>query len=51
MFQVVIEGLQSLGHNISMKDSAGCVVQGVLRRDTNIYANSDYRKYGAPDGY
>ena len=51
LLQVVIDGLQQKGHNISMKDSASCVVQGILKQESYIYANSDYRKYGEPDGY
>ncbi|WAR01462.1 GGT1-like protein [Mya arenaria] len=47
----VIDGLRAMGHNITMVDSANCVVQGILRRGDYIMANCDYRKDGAPDGY
>ena len=50
--QVVVDGLREIGHNISIKTSASCVVQGIQRLyNGDIVANSDYRKGGAPDGY
>ncbi|XP_048747538.2 glutathione hydrolase 1 proenzyme-like [Ostrea edulis] len=48
----VIQGLQQIGHNISMSASAGSVVQGILQlQEGNITANADYRKRGVPNGY
>ncbi|KAL3857361.1 hypothetical protein ACJMK2_012037 [Sinanodonta woodiana] len=50
--QVIIDGLRAKGHNVTMKPSADSRVQGILQRGKdNIYANSDYRKFGVPDGY
>ena len=40
-----------MGHNISVRESAGSVVQGILRSGDQITANCDYRKHGEPDGY
>ena len=52
LFQNILDGLVRLGHNITMSDSAGSVVQGILQRqEGNITANSDFRKHGYPDGY
>ena len=51
-FQAILNGLVRLGHNISLSDSAGSVVQGILQRqEGTITANSDFRKHGYPDGY
>lgn len=50
--QYILDGLIRLGHNITLKDSAGCVVQGILQQQEGVVtANSDYRKHGHPDGY
>ncbi|KAK3589113.1 hypothetical protein CHS0354_017077 [Potamilus streckersoni] len=50
--QIIIDGLKAKGHNITMKPSADSRVQGILQRSKgDIYAYSDYRKFGAPDGY
>ena len=50
--QAILDGLVRLGHNISLSDSAGSVVQGILQRqEGTITANSDFRKHGYPDGY
>ncbi|KAH3882883.1 hypothetical protein DPMN_006829 [Dreissena polymorpha] len=50
-FQIVLDGLRALGHNVSVVASASSTCQGVLRQGDYIMANSDYRKYGEPDGY
>ncbi|XP_052225167.1 glutathione hydrolase 1 proenzyme-like [Dreissena polymorpha] len=49
--QVVIDGLKALGHNVSVVSSASSTCQGILRKENFVMANSDYRKYGEPDGY
>ncbi|XP_062597984.1 glutathione hydrolase 1 proenzyme-like [Saccostrea cucullata] len=50
--QQVLNGLKNIGHNISISDSAGSVVQGILQlEEGTISANADYRKRGATDGY
>ncbi|XP_052214304.1 glutathione hydrolase 1 proenzyme-like isoform X1 [Dreissena polymorpha] len=49
--QIVLDGLRALGHNVSVVASASSTCQGVLRQGDYIMANSDYRKYGEPDGY
>ncbi|XP_061163268.1 glutathione hydrolase 1 proenzyme-like [Saccostrea echinata] len=48
----VIQGLKNIGHNITMSESAGSIVQGILQlEEGKISANADYRKRGVPDGY
>ncbi|VDI01452.1 gamma-glutamyltranspeptidase / glutathione hydrolase / leukotriene-C4 hydrolase [Mytilus galloprovincialis] len=50
--QFILDGLVSRGHNITVQDSAGSVVQGILqRREGCVTANSDFRKEGVPDGF
>ncbi|KAK3084146.1 hypothetical protein FSP39_008991 [Pinctada imbricata] len=50
--QGIIDGLDNIGHNISMASSAGSVVQGILQlTEGSITANSDFRKNGHTDGY
>ncbi|CAC5395661.1 GGT1_5 [Mytilus coruscus] len=50
--QFILDGLVLRGHNITVQDSAGSVVQGVLqRREGCVTANSDFRKEGLPDGF
>ncbi|XP_053376277.1 glutathione hydrolase 1 proenzyme-like [Mercenaria mercenaria] len=48
--QVLIDGLQGLGHNTTV-DIPLSVVQGILRQGNQITANSDFRKGGEPDGF
>ena len=51
-FQVIENKLIEMGHNITLMDSFGSVVQGiVVKGPESIKANSDWRKAGAPDGY
>ncbi|XP_021342930.1 gamma-glutamyltranspeptidase 1-like [Mizuhopecten yessoensis] len=48
----ILDGLRSIGHNITLTDTAGSVVQGILQRhEGDITANCDFRKSGYPDGY
>ncbi|XP_033749139.1 glutathione hydrolase 1 proenzyme-like [Pecten maximus] len=48
----ILAGLRSKGHNITVTNSAGSVVQGILQREEgDITANCDFRKGGHPDGY
>ncbi|XP_061196443.1 glutathione hydrolase 1 proenzyme-like [Saccostrea echinata] len=50
--QQIVNGLEKLGHNISISPTSGSKVQGILQlEEGNITANADYRKRGAPDGY
>ncbi|XP_062582561.1 glutathione hydrolase 1 proenzyme-like [Saccostrea cucullata] len=50
--QLIVNGLEQLGHNISISRTSGSKVQGILQlEEGNITANADYRKRGAPDGY
>ncbi|CAC5390785.1 GGT1_5 [Mytilus coruscus] len=50
--QIILDGLMGLGHNITLKDSAGSIVQGILQQQEGVVtANSDFRKHGLPDGY
>ncbi|XP_052280993.1 glutathione hydrolase 1 proenzyme-like [Dreissena polymorpha] len=49
--QVVIDGLKAIGHSVSVVSGANSTCQGILRQENFIMANSDYRKYGKPDGY
>ncbi|VDI74493.1 gamma-glutamyltranspeptidase / glutathione hydrolase / leukotriene-C4 hydrolase [Mytilus galloprovincialis] len=46
--QFVLDGLVSRGHNITVQDSAGSVVQ---RREGCVTASSDFRKEGLSDGF
>ena len=51
-FQVIENKLIEMGHNITLMDSFGSVVQGiVVTGPESIMANSDWREAGAPDGY
>ncbi|XP_069122921.1 glutathione hydrolase 1 proenzyme-like [Argopecten irradians] len=50
--QEILSGLRSKGHNITVSNSAGSVVQGILQlQEGDITANCDFRKAGYPDGY
>jgi len=49
--QVLIEGLQQKGHNITQQESFECIVQSIRHKDGHITANSDFRKDGTPDGF
>ncbi|XP_041379599.1 scoloptoxin SSD20-like [Gigantopelta aegis] len=50
--QYILDGLKAKGHDIKMYPTAKSFVQAVLQKATNkITVNSDYRKYGIPDGY
>ncbi|XP_052083705.1 glutathione hydrolase 1 proenzyme-like [Mytilus californianus] len=50
--EFILDGLVLRGHNITVQDSAGSVVQGVLQRQEScVTANSDFRKEGLPDGF
>ena len=50
--QEVLDGLEKRGHTIVKQDGFGSVVVGVERgSDGRIYANTDFRKAGAVDGY
>ena len=50
--QAIENKLREMGHNITLMDSFGSVVQGIVATGKeSIMANSDYRKAGAPDGY
>ena len=52
IFQVIQDKLKEKGHNLTVMDSFGSVVQGILTLgEENITANSDFRKHGKPDGY
>ena len=51
LFQQLRDRLQALGHNITLLESTGSVVQGIVTSGQYITANSDFRKGGAPDGY
>ncbi|CAG2244458.1 CD224 [Mytilus edulis] len=49
---LILDGLVSRGHNITVHDSAESVVQGILqRREGCVTANSDFRKEGLSDGF
>ena len=51
-FQVIENKLIEMGHNITLMDAFGSVVQGiVVTGPESIMANSDWREAGAPDGY
>jgi len=48
----ILEGLRLRGHQLVEQDGFGSVVVGVERReDGRIYANTDFRKAGAVDGF
>ncbi|XP_052253641.1 glutathione hydrolase 1 proenzyme-like [Dreissena polymorpha] len=47
----IIKGLKALGHNATEVSPGMSIVQGITRQDGYLYANSDYRKGGTPDGY
>ncbi|XP_013421791.1 glutathione hydrolase 1 proenzyme [Lingula anatina] len=49
--KVYISGLRALNHNLTDKAVMPSVVQGIHRSGSAIYANSDFRKGGYPDGY
>ena len=50
--QAVLEGLSARGHKLARQDSFSSVVVGVQRaEDGRIYANTDFRKAGAVDGF
>lgn len=44
-------GLKKKGHNLTERAVGGSTVQGIHRVGDYIYANSDFRKGGWPDGY
>lgn len=46
----IIDSLKSKGHSV-VSDSAYAVVQGIHVVDGKLYATSDPRKGGKPDGY
>ena len=48
----MLEGLSARGHWLARQDSFSSVVVGVQRaEDGRIYANTDFRKAGAVDGF
>jgi len=48
----VLESLEAQGHTVSLVDKFGSVVVGIERMDNkDLYANVDFRKAGAVDGY
>ena len=48
----MLEGLSARGHKLARQDSFSSVVVGVQRaEDGRIYANTDFRKAGAVDGF
>ena len=48
----MLEGLSARGHSLARQDSFSSVVVGVQRaEDGRIYANTDFRKAGAVDGF
>ncbi|XP_013413015.1 glutathione hydrolase 1 proenzyme isoform X1 [Lingula anatina] len=49
--KMYISGLRALNHNLTERAVGGSVVQGIHRSESAIYANSDFRKGGYPDGY
>ncbi|XP_023929971.1 glutathione hydrolase 1 proenzyme [Lingula anatina] len=49
--KVYISGLRALNHNLTERAVGGSVVQGIHRSGSAIYANSDFRKGGYPDGF
>ena len=46
----LLDGLQKLGHSYTASTSMS-VVQAIYKNEGKIYAVSDPRKYGLPDGY
>lgn len=50
-FQSIINDLAKLGHDAKEYPLGQSIVQGIDVRDGLIYAVSDYRKGGTPDGY
>ena len=50
--QSILRGLEERGHKLELQDSFSSVIVGVHRsEDGRIYANSDFRKAGAVDGF
>ncbi|GFS25966.1 gamma-glutamyltranspeptidase 1 [Elysia marginata] len=49
--QAVIQGLKHKGHNCTKVDVGKSIVQGIDVSDGWIYAASDFRKGGSPDGF
>ncbi|XP_059154500.1 glutathione hydrolase 1 proenzyme-like isoform X2 [Physella acuta] len=48
---VIVAGLRTFGHNTTEAPFGKSVLQGISVRNGRIYAESDYRKGGVPDGY
>lgn len=48
--QNVIDGLAQLGHELK-PNLGNSIVQAISRHDGFLYAASDFRKGGQPDGY
>lgn len=50
--QDILLDLEGRGHRITLVDAFGSVVNGiVVEEDGRVYANADFRKAGAVDGY
>ncbi|CAL1536406.1 unnamed protein product [Lymnaea stagnalis] len=47
----VLNNLKNLGHNISLVPVGKSIIQGIDVKNGLIFANSDYRKGGTPDGF
>lgn len=50
-FQELIKLLKDKGQIVKPYNYAGSVVCGIVKNDTAIYANADYRKQGGVVGY
>ncbi|CAC5390886.1 GGT1_5 [Mytilus coruscus] len=46
-----VEGLRNLGHNITDKPAFRTDANGVTTKNGLLYANCDFRRGGAPDGF
>ncbi|XP_064616160.1 glutathione hydrolase 1 proenzyme-like [Liolophura sinensis] len=49
--QEYVTGLEKLGHNMTWQKLGESIVQGIVRENGVLQANSDFRKGGTPAGY
>ncbi|KAI1882390.1 hypothetical protein AGOR_G00250190 [Albula goreensis] len=47
----VLDGLRQKNHMVEILTKTGAVVQAIMRKGDQLYAESDYRKGGYPAGY